>query len=176
LQVQEALKLLHGLPTSAGEALIWNGVANSFYKTAFQRREDCLSHETYPEPVELPLSAAEATAEDLFREAAGHFGGSGALTLALDRDLVVSLDCACGHGREVMKPQQLVGAADAKCPKCGDDARPRMEHMIAAGSALAKARLSALGVAAYDIVCVANHDSERVFLLARDLPGVANTA
>src|SRR5205085_7325237 len=30
LQVQEALKLLHGLPVSAGEALVWNGVANHF--------------------------------------------------------------------------------------------------------------------------------------------------
>ena len=57
-QVQEALKLLHGLPVSAGEGLIWNGEANHFYKTAFQRREDCLSHETYPEPIELPLSAS----------------------------------------------------------------------------------------------------------------------
>src|SRR5205823_4042886 len=52
LQVQEALKLLHGLPVSAGEALVWNGVANNFYKTAFQRRDGCLSHETYPEPAE----------------------------------------------------------------------------------------------------------------------------
>src|SRR4030095_15143012 len=45
LQVQEALKLLHGLPVSAGEAMVWNGVANNFYKTAFQRRENCLSHD-----------------------------------------------------------------------------------------------------------------------------------
>src|SRR5262245_65814048 len=56
LEVQEALKLLHGLPVSSGEALIWNGVANHFYKTAFQRREDCLSHETYSEPIAVPVS------------------------------------------------------------------------------------------------------------------------
>jgi molybdopterin/thiamine biosynthesis adenylyltransferase len=168
LQVQEALKLLHGLPVASGEALVFNGVANNFYKTKFQRRDDCLSHETYAEPIELPLSAAESTAEDLFEVAAEHFRSDGGLSLALDRDLVVSLDCACGHMREVMKPQQLVGAADAKCPKCGEDAKPRMEHTIAAGSAIAKARLSSLGVAGYDIVNVTNHDSQRVFLLAAD--------
>jgi adenylyltransferase/sulfurtransferase len=168
LQVQEALKLLHGLPVSAGEALVWNGVANNFYKTAYQRRENCLSHETYPEPIELPLSAAESTAEHLFVAAAQHFGGNRELTLSLDRDLVVSLDCGCGHSRPVMKPQQLVGAADAKCPKCDHDARPRLEHSINAGSKLAMESLQALGVPPYDIVRVANNHCENVFLLATD--------
>ncbi len=56
LQVQEALKLLHGLPVAAGSAMVYNGVGNQFYSTRLPRREDCLSHETYPEPVELALS------------------------------------------------------------------------------------------------------------------------
>ena len=55
LQVQEALKLIHGLPVAAGSALVFNGVANQFYSTRLPFREDCLSHETYPEPIELPL-------------------------------------------------------------------------------------------------------------------------
>ena len=168
LQVQEALKLLHGLPVSAGEALVWNGVANNFYKTAFQRRDGCLSHETYPEPVELSLSAAEATADDLFAATASHFGGSRALSLSLDRDLVVSLDCECGHSRRVMRPQQLVGSADAKCPRCDYSARPRMEHSIDAGTPLAKESLATLGIPSYDIVRVANSRDEHVFLLVDD--------
>jgi adenylyltransferase/sulfurtransferase len=168
LQVQEALKLLHGLPVSAGEALVWNGVANNFYKTAYQRRENCLSHDTYPEPIELPLAAAQSTADDLFAAATSHFDGNRDLTLSLDRDLVVSLDCACGHSRSVMKPQQLVGAADAKCPKCDHDARPRLEHSINAATTLAKEKLSALGVPPYDIVRVADEQCENVFLLAAD--------
>jgi molybdopterin-synthase adenylyltransferase len=170
LQVQEALKLLHGLPVSAGEALIWNGDANNFYKTAFQRREECLSHETYPEPIELPLAAAEATADDLFEAAAGSFGGKRELTLSLDRDLVVALDCACGHSRPVMQPQQLVRASEAQCPKCDHDARPRLEHAIEAGTALAKEKLASLGVPAYDIVRVAEGEREIMFLLGGDRP------
>jgi adenylyltransferase/sulfurtransferase len=168
LQVQEALKLLHGLPVSAGEALVWNGVANSFYRTAYQRREDCLSHDTYPEPIELTLAAASATADDLLAAAAANFGGNRKLTLSLDRDLVVSLDCECGHSRPVMRPQQLVGAADAKCPKCDHDARPRLEHSIDAGTPLARETLAALGVPAFDIVRVADDQEEQVFLLAGD--------
>jgi molybdopterin-synthase adenylyltransferase len=168
LQVQEALKLLHGLPVSSGEALVWNGVANTFYRTAYQRREDCLSHDTYPEAIEVSLSAACATADELLSVAAKHFDGDAEVTLSLDRDLVVSLDCACGHSRPVMRPQQLVEAADAKCPKCDHDARPRLEHSIAAGSQLAKEKLSSLGIPPYDIVRVANGEREEVFLLAGD--------
>lgn len=183
LQVQEALKLLHGLPVSAGEALVWNGTANNFYKTAYQRREDCLSHETYPEPIELPLSAARNTAAELFAAAAPYFDsqahsaseGSGersVLTLSFDRDLVVSFDCQCGHSRPVMKPQQLVAAGAARCPKCDCDARPRLEHAINNNNLLANTCLAELGIPPYDIVRVTDGQSEQVFLLAGDQQSV----
>jgi adenylyltransferase/sulfurtransferase len=168
LQVQEALKLLHGLPASAGEALVWNGVANHFYKTAFQRRDDCQSHETYSEPIEVPLSAHANTAVELFTAARGHIAKEGELALSLDRDLVVSLDCTCSFSQSVMKAQQLVGAADAKCPTCGQDTRPRLEHVIGAESPLAKETLAALGIPPFDIVRVADDKDEKVFLLAGD--------
>ncbi len=168
LQVQESLKLLHGLPVSAGEALVCNGEANHFYKTAFQRRDDCLSHETYPDPVELPLSAGSNTAEELFAAARSHLAYHGDVALLLDRDLVVSLDCPCGFPQSVMKPQQLVGAADAKCPRCGRETRPRLEHAINAQSPLAREKLDSLGVPPFDIVRVGSDKGEQVFLLAGD--------
>jgi len=167
LQVQEALKLIHGLPVEDGTALVWNGQANNFYKTQYQRKEDCLSHDTYDEPIELPLSAS-STADELFAATAQHFGGKKQLTLALDRDLVVSLDCTCGDKRSVLKPQQLVGADDAKCPKCGQLAKPDLEHSIDAGSPLAKEKLSSLGIPSYDIIRVGDDQQEQVFLLAGD--------
>jgi molybdopterin/thiamine biosynthesis adenylyltransferase len=173
LQVQEALKLLHGLPVSAGEALIFSGEANHFYKTAFQRRDNCLSHETYSEPIELPLSAGANTAEELFTAAERHFANDGELMLSLDRDLVVSLDCACGCTQAVMKPQQVVGATDAKCPKCGGELRPRLEHSIPAASPLAEEKLASLGIPPFDIVRVADDKGEQLFLLAADRNALA---
>src|SRR3954454_11697250 len=56
LEVQEALKILHGLPVAAGSAHVFNGVTNQFYTTLLPFRADCLSHETYPAPTPLPLS------------------------------------------------------------------------------------------------------------------------
>jgi len=167
LQVQEALKLIHGLPVDEGQALVWNGQANNFYKTAYQRRDDCLSHDTYGEPIELALSAG-STAGELLAAAAPHFGGNKELTLHLDRDLVVSLDCACGNQRRVMQAQQVVSAGEAKCPACGQAAKPMLEHSVDCGDALSGEKLSALGIPPYDIVRVGDDEREAVFLLAAD--------
>jgi len=170
LQAQEALKLLHGLPVAAGEALVWNGVANHFYRTAFQRRDDCLSHERYEEIVELPLLAA-GTAHELFTSAASALNVSEPISLSLDRDLVVSLDCACGWSRSVNRPQQSVSASEAECPQCHQTARPNLVHSIAADSSLAAHKLSELGIPRYDIVRVSAGEAEHYFLLAGDRPG-----
>jgi molybdopterin-synthase adenylyltransferase len=169
LQTQEALKLLHGMPVAAGQAMIYNGLANNFYKTNYQRREDCLSHETYPDPIETPLSARSNTAQDLFAEVHRRLDDQTNMRLSLDRDLVVSLDCTeCGHSQEVMRPLQLVGMREAECPKCGKLSRPVLEHTIEENSPLAGRKLSELGVPPYDIVRVTTDQGEQVVLLAGD--------
>ncbi len=169
LQTQEALKLLHGMPVASGQAMVYNGLVNNFYKTDYQRREDCLSHDTYPEPIELPLSARRNTARDLFAAAHERLNDSTNLRLSLDRDLVVSLDCTeCGHSQEVLRPLQLVGMREAQCPQCGKLSRPALEHTIEENSPLAEKTLSQLGVPPYDIVRVAADQGEQVFLLAGD--------
>lgn len=168
LQTQEALKLLHGLPVQAGAALVFNGVANNFYTTHYQRREDCLSHETYPEAIPLQLSSAKATAKELFAAAKSHFQGDQPLTLQLDRDLVVALHCNCGTTRQIMRPQQLVAANEALCPNCGESSQPEMIHSIEQASSLAEQKLAALGIPAYDMVRVTSGSEQQVFLLASD--------
>jgi adenylyltransferase/sulfurtransferase len=167
LQTQEALKLIHGMPVAEGAALVFNGVANRFYQTQYPRREDCLSHETYPEPVELPLSNRN-TAAELFAEAERH-GATGDVALVLDRDLVVSLRCEkCDTAQPVLRALQLVSIGEAKCPRCGETARPDLEHTLTPDSPLARERLATLGVPPYDIVRLTTADQEHVFLLAAD--------
>ena len=169
LQTQEALKLIHGMPTASGEAMVFNGLANNFYKTKYQHREDCLSHETYPVPVELALSAKKATARELFTAAESHFPGNDTLTLELDRDLVESLDCGhCGHVRRVMRPQPLVGMEESRCPECHTHAKPVLQHAVGSHDELAGQTLSALGIPPYDIVRINDGQQAAVFLLAGD--------
>jgi molybdopterin-synthase adenylyltransferase len=167
IQAQEALKLIHGREVSAGEALVFNGVANQFYRTRLPFRQDCLSHEHYGDVVELPLSH-EAAAEELFASAAGHLA-QGAARLLLDRDLVVALRCEpCNLTHAVVKPVLHVGTNDGRCPQCQRPARPDFEHEVPQGSPLAGEKLRVLGVPAYDIVRVTVGTEARAFLLGAD--------
>lgn len=172
LQTQEALKLIHGMAVNSGQALVFNGVANTFYHTRFQHKQDCLSHDTYPQPIELTLSH-DSTADELFAEASKHLG-DGPLALHLDRDLVLSVHCAsCKTSRRIMRPQQAVGAKEAICRECGGTARPEMAHAIENGSEHASQRLADLGIPRYDIVRVSDAaDAEQFFLLAGDRDAV----
>ena len=152
LEVQEALKLIHGMPVAAGSALVFNGVTNQFYSTKLPFRPDCLSHETYPEPVPLPIGHA-ATASELFDLARPSSGDS--MTLALDRDLVTALECPrCGWRSEVFRPRTKVSMTDAVCPHCREQARPEVVSSVASDSPLSGRSLADLGVPAYDIVRV----------------------
>ncbi len=169
LQVQEALKVLHNLPVAAGSAMVYNGVANQFYTTRLPRRDDCLSHETYPEPVSLPLSNG-ATVAELFAAARPHVEGP--LELALDRELVVALDCPrCGWRAEVMRPRAKVRASEATCPACREEARPEFTSAVAESSPLADVPLGRVGIPPYDIVRVDGPATSGFFLLAADRAG-----
>jgi adenylyltransferase/sulfurtransferase len=168
MQTQEALKIIHGMQVEAGAAMVFNGIANQFYKTAYQRNHDCLSHETYPEPMELPLSARKATARDLFATIHTHTHVPGPFSLELDRDLVVSLEGADGKKQRVMKALQKVGMREAVDEKTGETRRPNIEHIIAEDSPLASELLIDLAVPPYDMVRVTSGQGEGVYLLAGD--------
>lgn len=172
LQVQEALKLLHGMAVAGGSALVFNGVGNQFYSTRLPFREDCLSHETYPEPNELGLGH-QATAADLFREARGELAGP--LVLVLDRELVETIECPrCDWRVEFMRPKSRVSQSEALCPTCGQPARPTIVDRVAEDSPLAGRSLADLGVPPYDIVRVEGGSATGFFLLAGDRDGIAS--
>jgi molybdopterin-synthase adenylyltransferase len=171
-QTQESLKLLHGMEVSAGKALVFNGVTNHFYTTQLPFKEECLSHETWPDPIELPLSATIDRAQDLFALARPHFSSSGELELTFERDLVVSLDCAhCQTSRNIMRVQQLVRHQQAQC-ECGHLSLPVFANSVSENEAMANETLATLGIPPYDIVRVICGEEERMFLLADDRAAV----
>ena len=153
LQVQEALKLLHGLPVAAGTALVFNGVGNQFYSTRLPFRDDCLSHETYPEPVELPLGHAATVAELLAaaRADAGGAAAAGAGPRAGRGGRLPALRLAaarsCGRGPRSRQ-------AEAVCPNCREPAGPSSSAPSTRIRRWPAGRLPDVGVPPYDIVRV----------------------
>jgi molybdopterin/thiamine biosynthesis adenylyltransferase len=153
LQVQEALKLIHGLDVRAGAACVFNGVTNQFYQTEFQRREDCLSHETLETIIESSLSQKNSLGE-LLQLGGQHVGEP--TQVRLDRDLVTDAFCArCDERRPIMRARQSVTVNDAKCPTCGETAKPHIIHTLGQESEFLDEPLLRLGIPDQDVVMLA---------------------
>jgi molybdopterin/thiamine biosynthesis adenylyltransferase len=169
LQVQEALKLIHGLPTTTGAAFVFNGAANKFYTTKYPRREACLSHETYQPILSLPIGN-ENTVGELFEELAGRVESpTEAMTLVLDRDFLVELvGRGAAHGKRIERPLSKVSAREGICEVTGEPLLPKTICSIEADSPFINRSLSSVGIPIFDIVKVAA-DAETYFvLLAKD--------
>lgn len=150
MQVQEALKLIHGLEVRAGTACVFNGVTNQFYQTQFQRRDDCLSHETMAEVVASTMTCHDRL-DSLLAWGEAQLGGP--VSVRLDRDLVVSVYCgSCDERRDVMRVRQAVSVTDAACTVCGETGKPQLVHTLDQGSGFAGEQLMRLGIPDGDIV------------------------
>lgn len=60
------LKLLHkdrGLPILIGKGYVFNGLTHDSYVVEYQRKEDCMSHDTYENIIEKDWSAKTTTLE-----------------------------------------------------------------------------------------------------------------
>ena len=164
LEVQEALKLIHGMPVAAGSALVFNGVTNQFYRTQLPHRPDCLSHETYPAPKQLEIGNV-ASAAELFSFAGRTLEGT--LSLALERDVVSEIHCpSCGWSTEVQRPRSQVTTRDATCPNCNTLARPDVISLVESGTPAAELSLALLGVPPGDVIRVDGESASGFFRLA----------
>jgi adenylyltransferase/sulfurtransferase len=153
MQVQEALKLLHGLPMGDATATIFNGAANRMYQTRYPIRPDCLSHETY-EPIRDSHRTHEVTLGEFLSDIESELQDSGA-EIVLDRDWVTHLRCgACQMDRDVGVTQFECDQAMARCTRCGQLMTPNMVHRIGRDHPLAPKRLAELGIPDFDIVKV----------------------
>jgi len=116
VQCQEAIKLLHGLPTIAGRGWVFTGVSADSYIVEYQRKEDCLSHETLSRVHILDAGVEDMPIGDLLSEAHRLLPGS---RLELCRDMLQSLHCPrCGETEELFLSLGKVRAEKAVCPNC----------------------------------------------------------
>ncbi len=169
MQVQEALKVLHDIPTEDGTSFVFNGAANQFYKSKFQHREDCLSHETYEPIYECQLTNQNSLAD--VTKWLGQQREAVVDTLLLDRDFVTEVECAaCQTSREIHMPRPLVSMEEAICDQCEQPMVPKMIHMVDVDGPLAEWPLAKIGVPDQDVLQLTNDDQVHFIQLA----GIAN--
>jgi molybdopterin/thiamine biosynthesis adenylyltransferase len=151
IQVQEAVKMLHGLETLSGQGFVFDGTYHQSYVVNYTRLDDCPSHEPMEPVIELPWSVGQTTAGKLLARAAEDLG-PGAI-LQFNHDLLATLTCPeCERTVPHLASLGKVTERDAICPECGAPRAPGMYHTLAADSPLAERTLAELGVPAWDVV------------------------
>lgn len=131
IQVQEMLKLLHkdrNLPTLAGKGYVFNGLTHDSYVVEYQRKEDCMSHDTYETIVEKPWSVKTVTLREILEEIRRELGQRA--LLEFDRDIATTASCTCGGEKELFTPVHKLKGAMLTCPKCGGQMRFESVHNL----------------------------------------------
>ncbi|HYE19169.1 MAG TPA: ThiF family adenylyltransferase [Tepidisphaeraceae bacterium] len=176
VQVQEAVKLLHGLESFPGKGWVFAGLSADSYMTEFQRKDDCYSHDPLDEVVELPHSASTLTARDLLRIARDRLGPEAQIELG--RDVLEKLTCPrCGQSETLFSSLGKVSADKVWCPTCAADRhQARREvvtfHKIRGDEPFLDRPLAAIGVPPFDILVSRNFDRAIGFELTGDAPAV----
>src|SRR5216684_5504538 len=69
IQVQETVKLMHGLPSLASRGYVFEGVNHTSYVVEYTENPDCMSHYTLENIVSLPRRSREMTLGGLLEQA-----------------------------------------------------------------------------------------------------------
>src|SRR5579884_2950291 len=116
IQVQEAIKLMHGLPSLEGSAYVFEGINHTSYRVHYSENPDCMSHYSYSKVVSLPERSSDLTLEKLLAMARRELGGDSVLEFS--RDVIHKLACpSCMAEEEVFAPVGTVSYERGRCPK-----------------------------------------------------------
>ncbi len=168
MQAQEALKLIHNMPVEAGKVVHFNGLTNEMHTSAYVPREDCESHWTYGDVVELPARADQTTLSEMLRIARQDLGPDA--VIELDQELILSLTCPlCNTREEVLRPLEAVTFEAGHCPTCGTLRETEMTHEITGGESFLHRTLGSIGVPPLHILRARNASEFRFYELTGDL-------
>ncbi len=153
VQVQELLKLLHkdrGLPTLAGKCYVFNGLTHDSYVVEYQRKPDCMSHDTYEEISEKPWSVYDMKLVDLLKEIRTNMGENAILELG--RDIATKAKCTCGAEKELFMPVHKMRGNDIACPDCGKAMNFETIHSINGTEDFLEKTAFEIGIPPLDII------------------------
>lgn len=172
VQVQEAVKLIHGLPLLASKGYVFEGMNHSSYVVEYTTNPDCMSHYTLPTIVHLAESSSELTLQDLRQRAQCDLGSSD-VVIEFSRDVVQKFVCpACTQEEEIFKPLGSVPFEQARCKKDGQLRTVVSLHLYSGESDLGKRRLHQLGLPPLDVFTARSGDREIGYIPYGDMPSV----
>jgi molybdopterin/thiamine biosynthesis adenylyltransferase len=172
LEVQEAVKFLHGLPVLAGQGFIFEGLNHTSYKVEYTENHACMSHHTLDEVVSLRETSRELTLDQLL-ERARHDLDAKEATLEFSRDIIHKLACSgCGAEEEVFAAVGAVAYARGKCPQCGQRRAVITAHAYSGTEPYGKRTVEQMGLPLFDVFTARSAERETAYLVAGDEPAV----
>jgi molybdopterin/thiamine biosynthesis adenylyltransferase len=172
IEVQEAVKLLHGMPTLAGSGFVFEGLNHTSYKVEYTANPDCMSHFTYESVTELARKSSEWTLEDLRRRGVEDLHAPD-VVVEFTRDIVRELECpACGAKEEIFAPVGSIKYEQGRCPRDGEMRVVKTIHSYDGSEDFGKRSLDKLGLPLFDVFTVRTAENEKAYLMAGDRSAV----
>jgi molybdopterin/thiamine biosynthesis adenylyltransferase len=172
IEVQEAVKLLHGMPTLAGSGFVFEGLNHTSYKVQYTANPDCLSHFTFTDVSELPERSSELTLEDLRQRGAEDLRARHAV-VEFSRDIVHELECPqCGAREERFVPLGRIRYEEGRCPRDGQMRVVKTIHSYSGSEVFGSRTLDQIGLPLYDAFSVRAGEVEKAYLIGGDKAAV----
>jgi molybdopterin-synthase adenylyltransferase len=122
MQVQEAVKLLHGLPVQSAQGVVYSAETLRTTHITYPRRADCPAHQSFPpeDVTSLSRGVDDLTVGALLEIAAAQLGERAVL---VPPDKVVTYwHCpTCDTTEKVYRPYRLVVPSEVACPACSTE-------------------------------------------------------
>jgi molybdopterin/thiamine biosynthesis adenylyltransferase len=151
MQVQEAVKLLHGHPVEGGQGVYYSAETLRLTHVAYPRREDCPAHQTFDPVIGVPHCAAELTIGKLMQIASGHLEGKA--VLMLPDQIVTYLYCPrCDQPEKAYRPYRQVVPNEVPCPVCKTERIYDVVSSITVSDTTQDIVLAQLGFPPFDIL------------------------
>ena len=168
IQVQEAVKLIHGMPTLAGHGFVFEGLNHTSYRVEYTTNADCMSHYTLGRVTECTERANQLTLRDLWERGRLDLKAS-EVTIEFSRDVVHKLVCPkCGAEQERFAPVGSIAFEEGKCPKDGQMRNVLTIHSYSGSEPYGARKLDQLGLPLFDVFTARSAESEIGFLIAGD--------
>ena len=172
IQVQEAVKMIHGLPTLTGKGYVFEGLNHTSYTVEYTENPDCMSHYTVPDIVHLSGRSRDWTLAGLLDRARADLGADD-IVIEFSRDVIQKLVCpSCGAEEETYAPAGKIRLHEATCPRDGHLRTVVSIHNFSGKEDFGHRHLDQLGLPALDLFLARSSQREVGYIPYGDAPEV----
>ena len=167
IQVQEAVKMLHGLECISGQGFVFDGTNHQSYLVSYSQLEDCPSHDVMGEIEVLDLSIEETRVGDFLEMVRSALGPEA--IIETNHDLLASLTCLkCNETESSRTSLGKVTEEMGHCPDCGELRTPNIYHTLGDDVELLDCTLGELGIPSWDILVGRVGMQQRFYEFSKD--------